>query len=295
MDSFELNKLIGAALGTVFVVFSVSLIGDALFHSEAPEQPGYAIAAIEPEGGGDGGAEEADITQDVFPLLADADPSAGEGLFRRCAACHTVEEGGANKIGPNLYGVIDRPVASHEGFSYSGPMTEFSQGGSVHWDFDHLTHFLQSPKGLVPGTAMSFAGLKNPQDLADILAYLNTLSASPAPLPEAAPAEQGEEAAAGEEGDAAQGDEAAEEGSQADDGAAEQEGAAPPQAEDAPAPADAASPEGAPQEPGAEASPDGDLGETDGEAATPQDGEAGADQPGEADEGAEEEPRPADE
>lgn len=256
MDSFELNKLIGAALGTVFVLFSVSLIGDAIFHSEAPETPGYAIAALEEAGGGEGEGEvEADITQQVFPLLASADAGAGESLFRRCAACHTIEQGGANKIGPNLYGVVNRPVASHEGFSYSAAMTEFSQGGSVHWDFDHLTHFLFDPKGYVRGTAMSFAGLKKPEDLANLLVYLNAQAASPAPLPEAAPA-----AAEG-------GAPAAEGGEQASEGAPPAEAA--PQGGE-PAPADqggapdagtGAAPEPAPATPGAQASPDGDLGD----------------------------------
>lgn len=114
----------------------------------------------------------------------------GEQVFKRCAACHTIDKGGANKVGPNLYGVVTRPVASHEGFAYSGAMKEFSQGGSVVWDYDHLDHFLLSPKGLVKGTAMGFAGLKNPKERADLIAYLRTLADSPAPLPEvpAAPA-----------------------------------------------------------------------------------------------------------
>jgi cytochrome c len=221
MDTFELNKLIGAALGTVFVLFSVSLISDAIFSTHAPETPGYAIAALEPEAGeGAGAAEEADIVQEVFPLLASADTAAGEALFRRCAACHTVEQGGANKIGPNLWNIVNRPVASAEGFSYSAAMREFAGDGTT-WTFEHLTRFLADPKGYVRGTSMSFAGLRDAEDLANMVAYLNTLSSSPAELPSApaagevtdsGEAESGGEAAA-TQGQASEEDEPAAEGS----------------------------------------------------------------------------------
>jgi cytochrome c len=182
MDSFELNKLLGGLLGAVFVVFSISLASDAIFSSPAPETPGYAIAAAEPEEGASGPAEPE--IEPIAVRLASVDIAKGESLFGRCSACHTVESGGANKVGPNLWDIVNRPIAGHEGFAYSGAMKEFSEGGTVVWDYDHLDHFIASPKGLVRGTAMGFAGLKNPQDRADIIAYLHTLSDNPAPLPE---------------------------------------------------------------------------------------------------------------
>lgn len=198
MDSFEINKLLGGLLGAVFVMFSVSLASDAIFASPAPQTPGYAIEVAEEEGAAGGGPAAPEV-EPIAVRLASVDIAKGQTLYGRCAACHTVEKGGANKVGPNLWDIVNRPVASHEGFAYSGAMKEFSEDGTVVWDYDHLDHFIAAPKGLVRGTAMGFAGLKNPQDRADIIAYLHTLSDNPAPLPEvetdAAEAPAAEEAA----------------------------------------------------------------------------------------------------
>ncbi len=182
MDSFEFNKLIGALLGIVFVVFSVGIISDSIFAAPIPEKPGFMIEAAEPE---EGGGEAAPAEEPIAVLLASANPEAGAAVFKKCAACHTGENGGPNKVGPNLWDIVNRPVASHAGFAYSAPMKEFSEGGKVVWDYDHLNHFLASPKALVKGTAMSFAGVKKPDERANLIAYLRTLSDSQAPLPEA--------------------------------------------------------------------------------------------------------------
>lgn len=192
MDSFELNKIIGAVLGTVFIAFSISIVSDAIFSVHAPENPGFLIEAAEAGEGGGGGKEEAG-PEPIGPLLASADVGKGQAVFKKCAACHTADNGGANKVGPNLWNIVNRPVASHEGFSYSSAMKEHAQGGSAVWDYESLSHFLLAPKKFVKGTAMGFAGLKKIDDRANIIAYLRTLSDSPAPLPEAA---AGEDAAA---------------------------------------------------------------------------------------------------
>lgn len=199
MNSFEMNKLIGAFLATIFVMFSVILASDALFATHAPETPGFAIEVAEAPAGGGAAAED---KPSALSLLASADPAAGEAVFRKCAACHTADKGGANKIGPNLWDVVNRPIASHEGFSYSSAMREFSEGGSQHWDYEHLSHFLVAPRSLVNGTAMAFAGIKNPQEEANLIAYLRSLSDNPAPLPEA-PAAEGEAPAEGAPAEAA--------------------------------------------------------------------------------------------
>ncbi len=199
MDSFEVNKVIGGLLGTVFVIFSVGLASDALFSEQAPEKPGYVIEAAEPaEGGGEAAAEKA---VPIADLLAKADPAKGEAVFKKCQACHSGEKGGPNKVGPDLWDVVDRPVGEHEGFAYSAGMKDFSKGGSEKWTFDNLNHFLTSPKNFVKGTAMGFAGIKKDDERADLIAYLHTLSDNPVPLPAPGAADAG--AAAPAEGGAA--------------------------------------------------------------------------------------------
>ena len=225
MDSFELNKLIGALLAVVFVVFSVSIVSDSIFATHAPENPGYIIEAAEegPAVGGDAAEEGPSIAE----LLQTADVAAGENAFKKCIACHTPEEGGVNKVGPNLWDIVNRPVASHEGFNYSSAMREFAQGGSVVWDYDHLSEFLKAPRSYVSGTAMAFAGIRNLQEEANLIAYLRTLSANPAPLPDvaaedaSAPAE--DEAAPATEDDAAPAEEAPAEEAPAEEAPAEEE------------------------------------------------------------------------
>lgn len=192
MDSNEVNKVLAGLLGTVFVVFSIGIVSDSLFATPAPEKPGYAIEAAEPAEGGAGGGAPAEAAKPIGELLAHADAKAGEAVFKKCQACHSGEKGGPNKVGPDLWEIINRPVAEHEGFSYSAGMKDFSKGGSEKWTYDNLNHFLTAPKNFVKGTAMGFAGLKKDDERANVIAYLRTLSDNPAPLPEpgAAPASQ---------------------------------------------------------------------------------------------------------
>jgi cytochrome c len=181
MNSY-VNMGVGALLGTVFVVLSVSIASEGLFHAESPEKPGFEIVAEEASEAG-AAAEAAPAAVPIADLMAAADPVKGEALFKKCASCHTAEKGAGNKVGPNLYGVVGRQIAHLTDFNYSTPMKEFSQGGKEVWNFEHLNGFLTAPKKYVKGTAMGFAGDKKDEERANIIAYLNTKSDAPLPLP----------------------------------------------------------------------------------------------------------------
>ncbi|RFC66080.1 hypothetical protein DYI37_01010 [Fulvimarina endophytica] len=187
MNSWQFNKISGAVLGTIFLMFGGSLVAEGIFHPEKPETPGYEIVVAESGEGGEGGAE-AEAVAPIAARLQNANLEAGASDFRKCSACHSADPDGANQTGPGLWGVVDRPIASHEGFDYSSAMADFSEGGSVVWDYEHLDHFLENPKSYISGTKMGFAGIRDPQDRADTILYLRSLAENPAPLPEA-PAE----------------------------------------------------------------------------------------------------------
>ena len=181
MDSFEWNKIFGALLGMAALVLGVNFGSDMLFHADKPETPGYAIegGALETTAVASGPAE----VESVNALLASADLAAGEKAGRKCVACHTFDEGGANKVGPALYGVVDRAIAAVDGFGYSAALKAYGEGKT--WTYDELNGFLYKPKDHVKGTSMGFAGLKKTDERAAMIAYLRSLAATPAPLPAA--------------------------------------------------------------------------------------------------------------
>lgn len=178
--NIEVNKYAGAIFGTLLVAVGLNVVAGGIFAPKKPAVPGYDLPAPEEQAAGGGGAAAPAAPAEPLPvLLAKADATKGQTAAKKCAACHTFEKGGPNKVGPNLYGVVGRPVASHEGFNYSAALK--AKGGN--WSFEEIDHFIANPKGYVPGTAMAFAGVAQAGERADILAYLRTLADNPQPLP----------------------------------------------------------------------------------------------------------------
>ena len=183
------NTIAGWVLGSGIVLLGASLVTGEVFKAERPEHMGYPIQGVIEEGGEEGPAE-----QPIAFYLQTADAAAGEGVFRKCAACHTVNQGGANGLGPNLFGTMGAGVAHVAGFAYSDALRE--KGGN--WDWDRMSEWLRSPRQFAPGTKMTFAGLSDPQDRANLMAYLNSQGGNltiPPPPAAASPAEQAAEAA----------------------------------------------------------------------------------------------------
>ena len=175
-DSFEFSKIAGAFLCTLLVIvgFRVALeIGE---HSETAEKPGYVLPMPSADGGAAAPAGKAAPAAPAFDPAAVAQAAAGgnaeagAAIFKKCMACHSIERGGPNKVGPDLFGVVGRPKASHEGFNYSDAMK--AKGGD--WTLEDLASFIHNPKGFVAGTKMLFPGVPDSGDLSDLLAYLST-------------------------------------------------------------------------------------------------------------------------
>ena len=185
MSDLGLNKIMAAALTTGLAILGLNAASDAFFEHEAPEEPGYFVEVAETGGGQGNDAPEWVPPTDYGVLLAEADAAAGEKKTAACVSCHTFEQGGANGTGPNLYDVVMRDIGATGGFAYSATLTEME--GS--WDYAALDGFLNSPKKYAPGTAMNFAGLSKEKDRMNMIAYLRTLSASPADLPAPLPPE----------------------------------------------------------------------------------------------------------
>lgn len=179
------NTIAGWVLGAGIVALGASIASGMFYDSEAPEKPGYAIQGVESADGGGAAAVP------IATLLATADVAKGEAIFKKCVACHTIAAGGANGIGPNLNGVLGKPLASHAGFAYSDALK--SKGGT--WTFEAMSEWLANPKKYAPGNKMTFAGLGNPEERAAILLYINSqgsnlpLPAAPVADAAAAPAE----------------------------------------------------------------------------------------------------------
>jgi cytochrome c len=182
-DELQWNKIFGAGLATVLVILGARTIAAHVYQAEPAAKPGYKVAVAETA---DSGAAAPAMLPDWGVVLAKADVAAGQTTFAKCQACHNNAQGGPNMIGPNLYGVVGRPTASHPGFAYSDGMKAHAKD-SPNWTYDQIFQFLNGPQNWVSGTKMSFAGIHDVQDRINVIAYLrsqgSTGYAIPAPDP----------------------------------------------------------------------------------------------------------------
>ena len=180
MDSFELNKIIGAVLMTALIVIGINKLSDVIFHVEKPEKSAYKIEGVELASSSDVNTEVKEVFQlDIKEILAMGNLAHGEKVFKKCSACHLVAKGGKNKIGPALYGIVGKASAVSEGYSYSKALKAHGK----NWSFEELNAYLLKPQAHIKGTKMAFAGLRKDKDRASVILYLNSQSDSPLPKP----------------------------------------------------------------------------------------------------------------
>jgi cytochrome c len=185
MDSWEWNKIAGAVLATLMFVLVLKIAIGAIFEVPEPAKPGYIVAGVPAESAsGASSTPVAEVLPDWGTVLPKASVADGQTVSGRCQQCHDLSKGGPNKIGPNLWGIVGRPRASHPGFDYSSAM----MANHDPWTFDKLFTYLKLPAAMVPGTKMTFAGITSEQDRINLIAYLRTLADSPVAIPAPAPA-----------------------------------------------------------------------------------------------------------
>ena len=182
MKHYRLNQIAMAVLGALLLFFGAKTLINIAYEEHEPEQPGYVVPGTEEHPGGEVKPAGGDP---LATLLASADPTRGADVAKKCAICHNFDKGGPNMIGPNLYGVLGRKVASHEGYEYSDAL---KAKGDETWDYEKINHMIENPGAYVPGTKMAlFPGLPDAKQRADVLAFLRTKNDNPPPLPEAKP------------------------------------------------------------------------------------------------------------
>ena len=179
MDSFELNKIIAAILMVALLVIGLGKIADSVFHVNKPENPGYQVDVESSLASNTSQAAEVIEKVDIAAIMALGDVSSGEKIFKKCVACHSINKGGKNKIGPALYNVVGRAVGGVDDYKYSKTLASYGK----NWTFEELNGFLQKPASYLKGTKMSYAGLRKEKDRASIIKYLNENSDNPKQLP----------------------------------------------------------------------------------------------------------------
>ena len=179
MDSFELNKIIAAILMVALLLIGLGKIADVAFHVKKPENPGYKIEVESQLVSGTSQATEIVEKIDIAAVMELGDFASGEKIFKKCAACHSINKGGKNKIGPALYNVVGRTVGGVNDYKYSKALASYGK----EWTFEELNGFLTKPSSYLKGTKMSYAGLRKEKDRASVIKYLNQNSDSPKLLP----------------------------------------------------------------------------------------------------------------
>jgi len=199
-SNLQFNKIFGAALATGLLLAATGIGINMVFEKPAPKKPGYAIEVTEAPAGGD--APAAEVLPDWGTVLAKADVAAGQATFAKCTSCHNNAQGGPNMTGPNLYGVVGRPTASHAGFAYSDGMQAHAKE-SPNWTYDAIYTFLGAPQKTVSGTKMTFVGVKKSEERINLIAYLRSQGSSAYAIPASDPSRQaGAAPAAGAKPDA---------------------------------------------------------------------------------------------
>ncbi|MDC1280283.1 cytochrome c family protein [Pelagibacteraceae bacterium] len=179
MDSFELNKIIAAILMVALLVIGLDKIADGVFYVKKPEKPGYKIEVENQSTSIASQAVKTEAKIDIVALMTQGDVESGKKIFKKCAACHSINKDGANKIGPALYNVVGRKVGGVDGYKYSKALASYNK----EWTFEELNGFLKKPATYLKGTKMSYAGLRKEVDRASLIKYLNQSGDSPKPLP----------------------------------------------------------------------------------------------------------------
>ena len=179
MDSFEINKIVAAVLLVALLIIGISKISNVIFHVDKPEKPGYAVEVEQISSESTATKSEVEEKIDIAALMAMGDITSGEKIFKKCAACHSINKGGKNKIGPALYNVVGRKVGGVPDYKYSKALASYEK----EWNFEELNGFLLKPAKWIKGTKMAYAGLRKEEDRASIIKYLNENSDSPLQLP----------------------------------------------------------------------------------------------------------------
>tara|TARA_B110000259_G_scaffold171488_1_gene203007 strand:- start:253 stop:792 length:540 start_codon:yes stop_codon:yes gene_type:complete len=179
MDSFELNKIIAAVLMVALLVIGLGKIADGIFHVKKPKNPGYQIEAENQLASETSQVALVEEQVDIAAIMALGDAVSGEKIFKKCAACHSINRGGKNKIGPALYNVVGRAVGGVDDYKYSKALASYDK----KWTFEELNGFLKKPSSYLKGTKMSYAGLRKEKDRASVIKYLNENGDSPKLLP----------------------------------------------------------------------------------------------------------------